>query len=121
LNNEIFEKQVDLLLAQKELPPLSLRITEVYTICEVFYKMTGRVPQSYQLDRLGNYILADTLRDKSTHKVKHTEYPVLSYTQVKLRNRRERRVGDDNLDFIKGKEIDNNPNHFKVKTRNKEE
>jgi hypothetical protein len=117
----MFEQQVDLLLNQKEVPETLTRCKQVYDLCEWFYRETGRTPLSYQLERLGNYLLADELRDKSTHKVKHTEYPVLSYTQTKLRNRRERRVGDDNLDFIKGKEVDNNPNHFKVKTRNKED
>lgn len=121
MNNFMFEQQVDLLLIQKELPDVQTRCKQVYDLCEWFYKETGRIPQSYQLERLGNYLLADELRDKSTHKVKHTEYPVLSHTQQKLRNRRESRVGDDNLDFIYNKEVENNPNHFKVKTRNKED
>ncbi|TWM32278.1 hypothetical protein CHCC14819_0474 [Bacillus licheniformis] len=46
---------------------------------------------------------------------------MLSRTQLKLRNRRERRVGDENIDFIKLKEVDNHPNAFKSKTQNKDE
>lgn len=121
MNNEQFEKEVDYLLEQKEIPPVQDRIQQVYDLCELYYKQTGRTPQSYQLDRLGSYILADVLRDKDVHKVKNTEYPILSPTQQKLRNRRENRVGDDNLDFIKNKEVDNNPNAFKVRTQNKDE
>lgn len=121
MNNEQFEKEVDRLLEQREIPPVEERVQQVYDLCEYFYKETGRTPISYQLDRLGSYILADVLRDKDVHKVKNTEYPILSPTQQKLRNRRESRVGDDNLDFIKSKEVDNNPNAFKVRTQNKDE
>jgi len=84
--------------------------------------MTGkRYSNSYYLDLLGSYLLADELRDKSTHKVKQTEFPILSHTQQKLRNRRESRVGDEFLDFIILKEIKSHPNTFKTKTQNKEE
>ncbi|MHC5291111.1 hypothetical protein ACYSTM_21400 [Bacillus licheniformis] len=117
-----FEKEVEKLVGTKELLPLQTRIQQVTSLTEHYFQKTG-VPynNSYYLDQLGTYLLADTLRDKSTHKVKHSEYPVLSRTQLKLRNRRERRVGDENIDFIKLKEVDNHPNAFKSKTQNKDE
>lgn len=118
---EQFIKSVDALVEAKELPSVKERIQQVHDLCEWYYRQTGKTPPSYQLDRLGSYILADELRDKGTHKVKQKEYPILSPSQIKLRNRREKRVGDDNLDYIKQKEIDRNPNAFKVKTRNKSE
>ncbi|MGF9741621.1 hypothetical protein ABEX38_30085 [Priestia megaterium] len=118
---DILDTDIEKVVAVKELPPLDVRKQQIEYLIEYFWKVTGRKPKSYQLERMADYILADTLRDKATHKVKQTEYPVLSFTQMKLRNRRERRVGDENLDFIKVKEVDNNPNSFKVKTRNKEE
>lgn len=117
-----FEREVEKLLETKELLPLETRIKQVEDLTEWYYSQTGkRFNNSYFLDLLGTYLLADTLRDKGTHKVKQTEYPILSHTQQKLRNRRERRVGDENLDFIKLKEVDNHPNAFKSKTQNKEE
>jgi hypothetical protein len=117
-----FESEVEKLLAIKEILPLETRIKQVEDLTEWFYNKAGKhYSNSYYLDMLGTYILADTLRDKGTHKVKQTEYPILSHTQQKLRNRRERRVGDENLDFIKLKEVDVHPNTFKVKTQNKEE
>ena len=118
---DVLDGDIEKVTKVKELPPIEVRNQQVTALIEYFWKVTGRKPKSYQLELLADYILADTLRDKATHKVKQTEYPVLSFTQLKLRNRRERRVGDDNLDFIKTKEVDNNPNSFKVKTKNKED
>ncbi|MGD2330638.1 hypothetical protein ACP8H5_20840 [Bacillus subtilis] len=117
-----FEQRVEKLVTTKELLPLSTRIEQVNDLTEWYFQRTGkRYDNSYFLDQLGTYLLADTLRDKGTHKVKQTEYPILSETQKKLRNRRESRVGDENLDFIKLKVVDNTPNAFKKKTQNKDE
>lgn len=117
-----FESEVEKLLEIKEILPLETRIKQVEDLTEWYYAKTGKhYNNSYFLDLLGTYLLADDLRNKSTHKVKQTEYPVLSHTQQKLRNRRERRVGDENLDFIKLKEVDVHPNAFKTKTQNKDE
>lgn len=115
-----FSAEVDLLISTKELPNVEERVRQVDAMIEHYYKVSGRLPHSYDLERLGSYLLADELRDKGTHKVKHAEFPFLSDSQVKLRNRRERRVGDDNLDFIKLKEVKNHPNAFKVNTQNKD-
>ena len=116
-----FEKEVDKLLDNKELLPLETRIKQVEELTEWYYKETGKMyKHTFYLDMLGTYLLADTLRDKGTHKVKQTEYPILSHTQQKLRNRRESRVGDENLDFIVMKEVKKNPNSFKKKTQNKD-
>lgn len=102
--------------------PLETRLKQVTDITEWYYDQTGKhYRNTYFLDLLGTYLLADTLRDKSTHKVKQTEYPVLSHTQQKLRNRRESRVGDENLDFIVLKVVKQHPNAFKTKTQNKDE
>jgi len=116
------ENQVERLLATKELLPLQTRIQQVNEITEAYFRDTGKVyNNSYFLDLLGTYLLADTLRSKETHKVKRTEYPILSTTQQKLRNRRESRVGDENLDFIRLKEVSNHPNAFKKRTQNKDD
>lgn len=117
-----FEKEVERLLEIKEILPLEVRKKQVEDLTEWYFEMTGtHYRNSFYLDMLGTYLLADMLRDKGTHKVKKTEYPVLSHTQQKLRNRRERRVGDENIDFIKLKEVNNHPNAFKTKTQNKDE
>ncbi|WP_353856743.1 hypothetical protein [Bacillus sp. Bos-x628] len=116
------ESGVERLLAIKEILPLETRIQQVNELTESYFRDTGKVyNNSYFLDQLGTYLLADTLRSKETHKVKRTEYPILSTTQQKLRNRREPRVGDDNLDFIILKEVVNHPNYFKKRTQNKDD
>lgn len=117
-----FEEKVEALVATKELPSLEDRNKQVEDLTEWYFEMTGKqYDNSHFLDLLASYILADTIRDRSTHKVKKAEYPILSTSQQKLRNRRESRVGDDNLDFIKLKEIHNHPDTFKVRTVNKKE
>lgn len=121
MNRELFEGEVNKLLENKEILPLVERVQQVEDLCEWYYRETGRKPHSFELDRLGTYLLADDLRSKDTHKVKKTEYPILSFTQQKLRNRRESRVGDENLDFIKLKEVDNHAASFKTKTQNKDD
>jgi hypothetical protein len=117
-----FEDKVEALVAIKDLPSLEDRNKQVEDLTEWYFEMTGKhYDNSHFLDLLASYILADTIRDRSTHKVKKAEYPILSTSQQKLRNRRESRVGDDNLDFIKLKEIHNHPDTFKVRTVNRKE
>jgi hypothetical protein len=117
-----FETDVEHIISTKELLPLETRIKQVEDLTEWYFKHAGKHYEgSYYLDMLATYILADTMRDRSTHKVKKTEYPILSTSQQKLRNRRESRVGDDNLDFIKLKEVHNHPNAYKTATQNKED
>jgi hypothetical protein len=119
--NEQFNKIINELLEQKELPPVKERVQQVEELCEWYFSQTGRYPKPYQLYKLADYILLDDLRDKRKYKVRYKEYPFHSYTQTKLRNRYENIIGDDFLDFIKQKEIYQNPNAFKVRTRNKKE
>lgn len=117
-----FEDKVETLVATKDLPSLEERNKQVEDLTEWYFEMTGKnYDNSHFLDLLASYILADTIRDRSTHKVKKAEYPILSTSQQKLRNRRESRVGDDFLDYIKLKRVDNHPNTFKVSTDNKKE
>lgn len=117
-----FEKEAERLAYAKEFPPLETRIQQVEDLTEWYYMAVGKhYNYAYHLELLGSYILADTLRDKATHKVKKSEYPILSESQQKLRNRRESRVGDENLDFIYLKSVKTHPNAFKTTTQNKDE
>lgn len=117
-----FDDAVIDLTNTKDIPPLKKRIQQVRDLTEWYYALTGKpYRNSYYLDLLGAYILADILRDKNVHKVKQEDYPILSDSQQKLRNRRESRVGDENIDFLVLKEVKNHPNAFKTTTQNKEE
>lgn len=117
-----FEKEVERLVYSKEVPPLESRILQVEAITEWYYEVVGKhYNNAFYLELLGSYILADTLRDKASHKVRKDEYPILSESQQKLRNRRESRVGDENLDFIYLKSVKTHPNAFKTTTQNKDE
>jgi hypothetical protein len=117
-----FEDKVEKLVSNKELLTFDQRKEQVEELTEWYFLLTGKhYRNSFFLDMLGTYLLADTLRDKGVHKVSQTAYPILSYTQQRLRNQRERRVGDENIDFIKLKAVDNHPNTFKVRTQNLED
>lgn len=117
-----FENEVERMVYAKEVPPLETRIQQVEDLTEWYFEVVGKhYNNTFYLEILGSYILADTLRDKNTHKMKHEEYPILSESQQKLRNRRESRVGDENLDFIYLKSVKTHPNAFKTTTKNKEE
>jgi len=119
---EQFERDAELILSSKDELTTAERIKKVEDLTEWYFDQTGKhYKGSYYLERLGSYILSDELRDRSTFKVKNTEYPILSETQQKFRHRRESRVGDDNMDFIKLKAVDNHPNYFKKVTRNKDD
>lgn len=121
---EEFEKTVyDLVnTSTKDLLPYEVRKQQVEDLTEDYFLKTGkRYSNSFFLDLLGTYLLADVIRDKRVHKVKLDEYPVLSFSQQQLRFQKEVRVGDQHLDHIVLKEVKNHPNSFKAKSANKDD
>lgn len=119
-----FEAQAEALHKTKtvDLPPIEVRREQVEKLTEWYFDATGKhFDYGYHLDLLASYILADHLRDKNPYKSRHSDYPALSETQQKTRNRHESRVGDDNMDFIKMREVDKHPNYFRKVTRNRED
>jgi hypothetical protein len=80
--------EVDQLLA-KEMD-LQERIKEIDILLESYVVQVGKVPDSEQLSRLADFILAEDLRCNHPDKVSRTDFPILSKGQLKLRYKRER-------------------------------
>lgn len=70
--------------------PVQWRIKAIEELTEAYFKQTGELPESEELNRLADFILKDDLTDKHPDKVTNAEYPILSEGQVKLRLKREK-------------------------------
>jgi hypothetical protein len=80
-----FSNEVDKLIAQDLTVEFKNKLVQGLT--DAYVDQTGKVPDSYELERLATWIVEDKSRDPD--KVTNTEYPVLSTGQMKLRHRRE--------------------------------
>jgi hypothetical protein len=80
-----FSNEVDKLIAQDLTVEFKNKLVQGLT--DAYVDQTGKVPDSYELERLATWIVEDKSRDPD--KVTNTEYPVLSQGQIKLRHRRE--------------------------------
>lgn len=115
-----FIDRVDVMMKAEEIKPTEVRVAEVDQMLEEYYEVTGDKPPGNVLEKMGNYLLLDTLRDRNPHKAKHSEYPVYSKYQQKLRRNKQILMGDDKLDWFKQRNL-NNPNTRKVRRNNKDE
>ncbi|SDW23040.1 HNH endonuclease [Paenibacillus sp. PDC88] len=61
------------------------RIQTVSALISQYIESSGQTPDSRVLEKAADYILYDDLSDSNPHKVFHTEYPILSKSQVKFR------------------------------------
>jgi hypothetical protein len=82
---ETFTQKVDELVKQDLTVEFKNKLVQGLT--DAYVEQTGKVPASYDLERLATWIVEDKSRDPD--KVTNTEYPILSEGQVKLRQRRE--------------------------------
>lgn len=80
-----FTEEVDQLVKQDLTPEFKNKIVQALT--DVYIEETGKVPASFELDRLSTWIVED--KSRNPDKVTNTEFPVLSESQIKLRRRRE--------------------------------
>lgn len=117
---EEFAERVEALFAHEDYPPVEDRKETAEKLTEEHFEITRKFPKPYLLEKLANYILLDTLRDRNIHKAKHDEYPVFSKYQEKKRARRQILVEDDKLDWFNERNK-NNPNTRRVRTRNMDE
>jgi hypothetical protein len=102
MDKQEFAEKVDQLISTMQ--PLPWRRHAVDKLIQEYIQETGTRPDSYQLHRLANHLLADELKDKSPDKVSREEFPILSHWQIKTRNKRERNIGDERLDTLKLKQ-----------------
>ncbi|MDF2612511.1 MAG: hypothetical protein K0S71_297 [Clostridia bacterium] len=86
-------------------------------LLEEYFEAVGEYPKSYVLTRLSNIILGDDFRDKDRLKSKKKEYPVLSTTQIRFRDKHETPLPADKIEFFSLKYTHNMGSTHKTKTR----
>lgn len=72
----------------------------VDSVCEAYVMQYGQKPDSYQLTLLANLVLKDDLSNPDVYKTQNEEFPFLSDTQRKRRNKKEFVTMDDTLEHI---------------------
>jgi hypothetical protein len=80
-----FTLEVDKLIKQDLTTEFKNKL--IQSLTDAYVDQTGEVPDSYELTRLGSWIVEDKVNDPD--KVTNTEFPILSEGQHKLRLRRE--------------------------------
>jgi hypothetical protein len=110
---ETFTQEVDKLTKQELTTEFKNKLIQALT--EAYFEQTGQIPDSYELSRLGTWIVEN--KENDPDKVTNTEYPILSESQLKLRKRREmvnqfiENTSDSGKHKINGKR---KPKNFKV-------
>lgn len=106
--NSKYLKKIDKIISKEvsidEKKLLIIEITEEY-----FYETNELMPEEL-LIILSNWFLACILKSKDVDKVSKSEYPILSYHQIKRRNNKQLSVPYETLDYI------NQPKSKKVKS-----
>ena len=75
---------------------------------ETYYQERDKYPHSYQLSKLSDWILSDTLKDVSRSKVQREEFPILSRPQIERRYR-ELSLESDIVDVLNIKRKSHQP------------
>ncbi|GAK00869.1 hypothetical protein [Geomicrobium sp. JCM 19055] len=65
-----FIAKIDELFTVEELPSPEERVRQTNEFIEKYFDVVGEKPPALQLERLGNYLLLDYLRDKDKNKSK---------------------------------------------------
>lgn len=116
---ESYIGRVDELVKAKDYPDVETRNKQVEDLIEEYYQALGEYPPSFILEKLANYIMVESLRSMNSYKMSHEEFPVMSPSQERTRQR-EVTIGDEKLDFFKQKRL-KNPNAFRVRRSNVDE
>lgn len=109
MNKTIFNEKVTELIERtkagdSELIDRQKRIKIIDELIEDYVRETGKIPDSYELERLGSLILREELTSKNLHKVAHEERPVLSDRQIERRALRELNIDVTHTQGIDGKD-----------------
>lgn len=99
LNNE-FTVQVDEILEKYKDAEIETIKEVVERVTEAYVQKYDKKPESYQLSRLSNLILKDSIRNPDSYKVQKEDYPFHSQNQTKRRKRKEFVAQDTTLAFM---------------------
>lgn len=120
---EKFKKVVKLLtdIKSADLPSQEERNWEVESLLDEYVEFTGETPDPQDLYLLGDYILADIIKDPTPYKSSNQEYPIQNAYSRKVTPSREMTMSDDILDYLHSKYTLKLDSLYKVSTQNKEE
>lgn len=110
----VYENRIDELINQEELPALEVRFKLIEDLNEEYFKETGATLPSHLINKLTDWVLNETLKDRTVDKVTNTEFAILSPRQIKRRVKRETSVQDNVLDYLELKYVKNQDSLSKV-------
>lgn len=87
----------------EHLPELEERNKESEDLIELHFEVTGEIPKPLDLKRLGDYVLADDLKNKDNTKNNDQEYPLQTKYSKRRTPQRELSVSADILDYLHSK------------------
>lgn len=90
--------------------PLNEKKLFIIEITEEYFHETNELMPEELLIILANWFLECILKSKDVDKVSKSEYPILSYHQIKRRNYKQLSVSNETLDYI------NQPKSKKVRS-----
>jgi hypothetical protein len=125
VNYNLLKAQLEDKIERLEKIAINLKKEERSKLCdeiiEDFYNQSGKMPSSFQLERMANVILIQDIKDRTPDKMSMTEYAFLSPRQEKTRKKREKSLEVDTLNFLFQKEHKNLASTHKVRTNNKQD
>lgn len=116
----IYENRIDELVNQEEVPVLEARFKIIEDLNEEYFQETGSMLPSQLINKLTDWVLNETLKDRTVDKVTNNEFSILSSRQIKRRVKRETSVQDNVLDYLELKYVKNQSSLAKV-TRKEQE
>lgn len=116
----IYENRIDELVNQEEVPALEARFKIIEDLNEEYFQETGSMLPSQLINKLTDWVLNETLKDRTVDKVTNNEFSILSSRQIKRRVKRETSVQDNVLDYLELKYVKNQSSLAKV-TRKEQE
>lgn len=95
-----FEQKVDEIEGIAESMEITALKDAINSACEEYIDKRGKKPDSFLLQRLGNLILRDDLKNADSYKIQKEDYPFHSGPQAKRRRKKEFTAIGDTLDFM---------------------
>lgn len=95
-----FEERIDDMVAVKPAPEMPERFQIIEVTNEEFRTLTGENLPSFMLSKLSDWILLEVLNDRDVDKVSNNDFAVLSPRQLRRRDKREKSVEGEVMDYL---------------------
>lgn len=85
------------------IPVTEVRCETAIGMINEYLDTIDKLPKPYVLSRLADYILIADLKDRTVDKVANNDYPFLSHSQTKRRERKQIALEANDLDYVNSK------------------